>query len=128
MPCLGNSPARNDIYVDGVRDYGAYSRDAFNIEQVEVSKGPASSYGGRGTAGGSVNLVSKSPKRDAFYGGTLGFGTDDYKRATVDVNQPLAGENKKDNHWIENSALRLNAMWDDADTPGRDVVSRKMDA
>ena len=34
--------ARTDIFIDGVRDFGGYSRDSFNLEQVEVTKGPAS--------------------------------------------------------------------------------------
>ena len=44
--------ARNDIYIDNIRDFGGYSRDPFNVEQVEVVKGPASSYTGRGSTGG----------------------------------------------------------------------------
>ena len=35
--------ARTDMFVDGVRDFGGYSRDSFNLEQVEVAKGPTSS-------------------------------------------------------------------------------------
>ena len=36
--------ARSDIFVDGMRDTssGGYSRDPFNFEQVEVTKGPSS--------------------------------------------------------------------------------------
>jgi catecholate siderophore receptor len=38
--------ARNDIFLDGIRDFGSYFRDTFNYEQVERSKGrPASSLG-----------------------------------------------------------------------------------
>ncbi|MEI9960208.1 MAG: TonB-dependent receptor plug domain-containing protein [Limisphaerales bacterium] len=81
--------ARNDTFVDGVRDFGGYSRDPFNLESVEVAKGPSSSTGGRGSTGGSVNLVSKSPKAESFYEGTFGLGTDESKRATIDLNQSL---------------------------------------
>ena len=56
----GNS-ARNDIFVDGVRDLSPQSRDPFNLEQVEVTKGPTSAITGRGSAGGAINLISKSP-------------------------------------------------------------------
>ncbi|MCV4594307.1 TonB-dependent receptor plug domain-containing protein, partial [Escherichia coli] len=49
--------ARNDIFIDGSRDLGAQSRDPFNLEQVEVVKGPSSTYTGRGSTGGTVNLV-----------------------------------------------------------------------
>ncbi len=108
--------ARSDIFVDGIRDFGAYSRDPFNLEQVEIVKGPSSATTGRGSSGGSVNLVSKTPKLDRFYSGSLGFGTDDYKRTTVDLNQPLKDLG------LESAAVRLNGMWHDAEAPGRDVV------
>ncbi|HEX4973945.1 MAG TPA: TonB-dependent receptor plug domain-containing protein, partial [Steroidobacteraceae bacterium] len=53
--------ATNSIFIDGVRDQAAYSRDVFNLDQVEVSKGPSGSYTGRGNASGSINLVTKTP-------------------------------------------------------------------
>ena len=108
--------ARNDIYVDGVRDFGAYSRDTFNVEQVEVAKGPSSLYGGRGSTGGSLNLSTKTPHLSTIRDATFGTGTDDFGRATLDFNQPLA---------LEGSALRLNAMWNQGDTPGRDAVENE---
>ncbi len=108
--------ARTDLFIDGVRDFGGYSRDPFNYEQVEVAKGPASTYAGRGSTGGSVNLVSKVPQLAPFYGGSLGFGTDEYKRLTVDVNQPI----KQDT--IPGMALRLNGLWTEGDVSGRDVT------
>ncbi|MCG3111234.1 MAG: TonB-dependent siderophore receptor [Candidatus Manganitrophus sp. SB1] len=107
--------ARTDLFIDGVRDFGGYSRDPFNVSQVEVFKGPASSYAGRGSTGGAINLVSKRPLLDPLYGGTIGIGTDDFKRATLDLNQPIEG--------LKGTALRLNALWHDADIPGRDVVT-----
>ena len=57
------------IYVDGVRDVGSVSRDVFNIEQIDVLKGPAGTDNGRSAPTGSVNLVSKQPPlRDAACG------------------------------------------------------------
>jgi len=109
--------ARNDIFVDGVRDFGAYTRDPFNVEQIEVTKGPASLYAGRGSTGGSLNLASKSPGLAAFQGATLGVGLDNFSRATIDVNQPIAD--------IDGAAFRVNAMWNQGDTPGRDEVESK---
>jgi catecholate siderophore receptor len=102
--------------VDNVRDFGGYSRDSFNLEQVEVSKGPASSYAGRGSTGGSINLVSKTPHLDPFYTGSFGVGTEDYKRLTLDVNQPISKSP------VPGTALRLNGMWTDTGTAGRDVI------
>ena len=109
--------ARTDTFIDGVRDFGGYSRDSFNFEQIEVAKGPASSYSGRGSTGGSLNLVTKGPRAEAFNRATLGIGTDSYERGTVDINQPL------EKIGLENAALRLNGLWHDADIPGRDEVT-----
>src|SRR3546814_1581912 len=50
----------NSIYVDGVRDLGSISRDIFNTEQVEVTKGPASTDYGRSAPTGAINMVSRS--------------------------------------------------------------------
>ncbi|MEA2564088.1 MAG: catecholate siderophore receptor [Acidobacteriota bacterium] len=106
--------ARNDIFVDGVRDFGSYTRDPFNIEQVEVAKGPASLYAGRGSTGGSLNLASKTPNLGTAHSATFGAGTGDLGRATLDVNQPIEG--------IDGAAFRANLMWTHSDTPGRDSV------
>ena len=70
--------ARTDIFVDGVRDFGGYTRDSFNLEQVEVAKGPSSGITGRGSTGGSINQVSKAPGLTPSYDGTLGGGNADY--------------------------------------------------
>src|SRR5206468_54488 len=100
--------------IDGVRDSGGYARDTFNLEQIEVAKGPSSAIAGRGSTGGSINLVSKTPRVESAYGGTLENGTADFKRGTVDLNRPIAG-------W-RGSSIRLNAMFTDAGVPRRDVV------
>ena len=94
--------ARNDIFVDGVRDFGAYSRDAYNIDQVEVTKGPASVFGGRGSTGGAINMVTKKPDLTTGILGQAAAGTDDFQRATVDLNHPLP------DGMMGGSALRLN--------------------
>ena len=46
-------PARSDIYIDGMNDFGNYNRDPFNFEAIEVLKGPSSVEFGRGSAGGA---------------------------------------------------------------------------
>src|SRR5678815_1369099 len=66
--------ATNSIFIDGVRDQGAYSRDVFNLAQVEVSKGPSGSYTGRGNASGSVNLVTKTPFEEPLRAVGLTYG------------------------------------------------------
>jgi len=113
----GNS-ARNDIFVDGVRDISPQSRDPFNLESVEVTKGPTSAITGRGSAGGAINLVSKSPSISKYIGGSVAFGNANTKRASLDINTPLSGIGLG-----ERSAFRMNAMIHDADVPGRNVVT-----
>jgi catecholate siderophore receptor len=108
--------ARTDMFVDGVRDFGGYSRDSFNMEQVEVAKGPTSSLAGRGSTGGAINQVSKTPNLSPTADATVGGGTAGYQRTTLDVNQPLAG------FPVPGSAIRLNAMWNETDVPKRDRV------
>jgi catecholate siderophore receptor len=106
--------ARTDIFVDGVRDFGGYSRDPYNLEQVEVTKGPASSVSGRGSTGGSVNLVTKMPAAETTRFVSVGGGSDAYKRGTLDLNQPISG--------VDGAVFRLNGMYTDTDVPRRDAV------
>ncbi len=112
----GNS-ARNDIFVDGVRDLNPQTRDPFNLEQVEVTKGPTSAVTGRGSAGGAINLTSKGPGLSRIIGGSLAVGNAGTKRATVDLNVPLARLGLG-----ERTAFRMNAMVHDADVAGRNAV------
>lgn len=104
----------NDVLLDGVREPGAYTRDAFNLEQVEVVKGPSSAIAGRGGTGGTVNLVTKTPKPESFTRAAFGAGTAGYSRATVDSNAPLDA--------IDGAAVRIAAMYTSAGVAGRDVV------
>jgi catecholate siderophore receptor len=109
--------ARTDMFVDGVRDSGGYSRDTFNLEQVEVAKGPSSAIAGRGSTGGSINLVSKRPQLAPTSGATLEGGSADSRRGTVDVNHAISG--------LEGAAFRVNAMWNDSGSSGRDIARDK---
>ena len=104
--------ARNDIFIDGVRDISPQSRDPFNLEQVEVVKGPGSAFTGRGSTGGSINLLSKVPGLRRSFGGTLDFGTDRTRRATADINVPIG----------DSAAFRLNLLGHHSGVAGRDIV------
>ena len=109
--------ARTDFFIDGVRDVGGYSRDPFNVEQVEVIKGPSSSIAGRGSTGGVINLATKTPHLAASRDVSVGLGSSEHKRGTIDINQPITG--------IDGAAFRVNAMWNNSDTPGRDAVTNQ---
>jgi catecholate siderophore receptor len=101
-----------DVFIDGVRDAGSQTRDVFALEQIEVVKGPGSAYSGRGSSGGTVNLVSKKPREESFFVTSIGAGTDRYGRVALDANYTFA----------DSGALRLNLLRHDADVPGRNAV------
>jgi len=110
--------ASGSIFIDDVRDSGNYSRDVFNLEQVEVVKGPTGDNG-RGSTGGYVNLVTKTPYLGTAFLGSASLGFDEYDsenrgRVTADLNVPLT----------DTGALRLNALWLDGGVPGRAVAKR----
>jgi len=104
--------AKSDVFIDGVRDQGSYFRDSFNLEAVEVIKGPSATYFGRGSTGGAINQVSKAPRIDPGYSALLSAGNGPLLRGTADLNQPLG----------DTSALRLNVMFQDAEVVDRDEV------
>jgi len=104
--------AENDIYVDGIRDPGRYKRDAFDMQVLEVLEGPSGVLFGRGSTGGAINYVTKTPQLNPVFAGTLMFGTDDTKRLTADLGQSIAPD----------AAFRINLVGEDAGFTGRKVV------
>ena len=56
----GNSSTA-DFFVDGIRDDVQYFRDFYNVDRVEILKGPNAMIFGRGGGGGIVNRVMKRP-------------------------------------------------------------------
>ncbi len=102
--------AKGDIYTDGLRDFGVYTRDSFAYESVQVLKGPSSESFGFGTTGGAINTVMKNAKLGNFMDieGTLGMGP--LFRGVVDVNREIA----------PNTAVRFVAMGHKQDIVDRD--------
>ena len=104
--------AKDDIYLDGLRDFGAYTRDSFNYEEVQVLKGPSGLMFGRGTTGGAINTISKTPFLKDKYSAAIEVGNGDHVRATADLNTMLS----------DTAAVRLNLMITDTGVVDRDVV------
>lgn len=104
-----------NVFVDNVRELGSFPRDTFNIEQVEISKGPVGADNGRGAPSGYINLSSKAPLADNFVGGSIGYSDAETVRLTADLNRKLT----------ETSAFRLNLMHQDGGVAGRDEVESK---
>ncbi|WP_151714449.1 TonB-dependent receptor [Acinetobacter bereziniae] len=86
-PFIRGYNSESSMYVDGVRNSTSQNREMFAVEQVEVIKGSASSLGGAGSVGGSVNMISKVAKKGDFLEGSVAGGTDNYQRITLDGNK-----------------------------------------
>ena len=86
-PVIRGFSSESSMYVDGIRNATSQNREMFAIEQVEVTKGSASSMSGAGASGGSINMISKVAKKGDFLEGSVAGGTDNYQRITLDGNK-----------------------------------------
>lgn len=92
-----------DFFVDGIRDDMQIFRDLYNLERVEVLKGPGGMAFGRGGAGGVINRVTKKPVFDSVGGVSVSLDSESRLRGSVDVGNRLN----------DSAAWRLNAMTED---------------
>jgi catecholate siderophore receptor len=105
---------RNDVFIDGVRDSGVSVRENFFTEQIEILRGPGSSFAGRGTTGGAINIVTKQATTEkSFYNMDDTFGTDGTKRVVIDVNQVIS----------PTLAIRAGGLFQDAGVEGRNFTT-----
>ncbi len=105
-PVIRGNSSTGDFFLDGMRDDVQYYRDLYNIEQVEVLKGPNGMLFGRGGVGGLINRVSKQADGQQVRDITLQAGSYDNKRLAVDVGQGLGA----------GLAFRVNAMYEDSES------------
>ncbi|GAA6135894.1 TonB-dependent receptor [Oceaniserpentilla sp. 4NH20-0058] len=102
--------ARSDVFVDGLRDPGMTTRESFAVEQVEITKGPSSTFAGRGSSGGAVNSITKQASTEYDFNKVeAGLGTDSYRRIALDSNQTVS----------EDLAVRANIMHTYKEVPDR---------
>jgi len=111
-PFVRGYEASNDMTIDGIRDFARGYHETFNLETVEIIKGPSSAYGGRGGTGGGINMQTKTPKAYSFAEVNAGVGNADQWSLKLDGNLALTGR----------IAMRLNLMQMGGKTPGRDWV------
>ena len=104
--------AKDDVYVDGLRDFGAYTRDSFNYEEVQVLKGPSGAMFGRGTTGGAINTISKRPQLKDFASLDAYAGNGAYARGLADLNHRFG----------ETTAARLTLMDTSTQVVDRDFI------
>lgn len=103
--------ARSDVFIDGLRDPGMTTRESFAAEQIEVTKGPSSTFAGRGSTGGAINTITKKASTEYdFTSIDAGLGTDEYVRVTIDSNKRIS----------DRVAVRANLLYGYKEIPDRD--------
>lgn len=107
--------AKGDIYNSGLRDFGAYTHDTFNVELVSVIKGPSGEAFGSGNLGGVINQTAKRAHlgNDGEVSGTIADGL--RTRETLDINRQID----------DTSAIRFNLMNQNGYAADRDHVTAK---
>lgn len=111
-PYIRGVDAQSSTFVDNLRDIGSQSRETFDVDSIEVAKGPSGGFAGRGASGGSININSKMARRERFANVSFSPGSAGLFRGTVDGNSRLT-------NWAYG---RLNGMAQDTGFAGRDQV------
>ena len=114
-PFIRGFDSQGSIYVDGVRDVGAQAREVFAVESVQIVRGSDSTLGGRGSAGGTINIISKLPVARTFASVSGSYGNADFKRVSGDANYRLS----------DMIAVRVQGMWHDQHFAERDAIFAK---
>jgi len=104
-----------DFFLNGVRDDVQYFRDLYNVQRVEILKGPNAMIFGRGGGGGVINRVTKEPLSSSIREITFQGGSFSNRRVTADINQPLR----------RTLAMRVNGLYEGAESFRRFVNRRR---
>ena len=111
-PFIRGFDSQGSIYVDGVRDLASQSREVFSIDSVQIVRGSDSTLGGRGSAGGTINILTKVPQLSTFATLAASYGNGDYKRVTGDFNLKVS----------DTVAFRVEGLWHDQNVVDRDAI------
>ncbi len=104
-----------DFFVDGVRDDAQYFRDFYNLDRVEVLKGPNAMIFGRGGGGGVINRVTKRASLGNAQQLILSRDSEGGTRGTADIDLPVTGA----------VGVRVNSVWEKADSFRRDTELKR---
>src|SRR5688500_11822327 len=104
-----------DFFVDGMRDDVQYYRPLYNLQRIEVLRGPNAMIFGRGGGGGVINRVAKNPLFEPSLGASASVDTFGAWYVDADLNQPLS----------DTVAARLNAVYEEFDNH-RDVFEGRL--
>lgn len=105
-PILRGNTSTADFFVNGVRDDVQYFRDLYNVDRVEVLKGPSGMVFGRGGSGGLINRVTKQADWSQTRGLNVTVGSWDNRRLTGDVGYAMS----------DAAAFRVTGLYEDSDS------------
>ena len=105
-PIFRGNTSTSDMFVDGIRDDVQYLRDLYNVERVEVLKGPNAMIFGRGGVGGIINRVSKMADGDAHRELSVQAGSWNRSRAVFDIGEPLGAQ----------ASFRVTGLYEDSES------------
>jgi len=96
--------AGRNYFRDGLRHRKFGPTPLYNLERIEVLRGPASILYGAVQPGGVVNFVSRRPSADAAQRYRVRSGSDDFRQVTADVTGPVGNA----------ARLRVQGLYEDA--------------
>lgn len=105
-PVMRGNSTTADFFIDGIRDDVQFIRDLYNVDRVEVLKGPNAMIFGRGGSGGVLNRVTKQANGGSYRELSLLVGSWNQYRGTLDVGQKINAA----------SAFRVTGLYEDADS------------
>ena len=105
-PIFRGNTSTSDFYVDGLRDDTQYLRDLYNVERVEVLKGPNGMMFGRGGVGGVINRVMRQADGSTQREVARQLGSWGQRRISADFGRPLSS----------NFATRITGVYENADS------------
>ena len=114
-PFIRGFDSQGSIYVDGVRDLASQTREVFATDSIQIVRGSDSTLGGRGSAGGTINIISKLPQAEDFGTVSASYGNADFKRVTADLNLRVS----------DTVGFRIEGLWHDQDVAGRDAIYQR---
>ncbi len=105
-PILRGNTSTADFFVNGMRDDVQYFRDLYNVERVEVLKGPSGMIFGRGGSGGLINRVTKQADGSDSKELSVTMGSWDNRRLIGDYDHAMS----------DTAAFRITGLYEDSNS------------
>jgi catecholate siderophore receptor len=115
-PIFRGNASTADLFVDGIRDDVEYYRDLYNVERVEVLKGPNGMMFGRGAVGGLINRVTRQANREEIREAGFQVYSEGGGRATADFGTAIG----------DALGLRITGLYEDTDSYRDDVDFQRL--